>query len=78
MKLQTVAELHNKLSDFEQANNDMKNLLNSTENRNTVSRQRVKHTQVWSRNENIKSDAGGLDLVNDLNYPDMEGCTRRN
>jgi two-component system CheB/CheR fusion protein len=31
-ELQTVnAELHNKLSDFEQANNDMKNLLNSTE-----------------------------------------------
>jgi two-component system CheB/CheR fusion protein len=30
-ELQTVnAELHNK-SDFEQANNDMKNLLNSTE-----------------------------------------------
>jgi two-component system CheB/CheR fusion protein len=25
------AELQNKLSDFEQANNDMKNLLNSTE-----------------------------------------------
>jgi two-component system CheB/CheR fusion protein len=31
-ELQTVnAELQNKLSDFEQANNDMKNLLNSTE-----------------------------------------------
>jgi two-component system CheB/CheR fusion protein len=29
-ELQTKAELHNKLSDFEQANN-MKNLLNSTE-----------------------------------------------
>jgi two-component system CheB/CheR fusion protein len=71
MKLQTVAELHNKLSDFEQANNDMKNLL-STENRNTVSRQRVKHTQVWSRNKNQNQEMqSGLDLVNDLNYPDM-------
>jgi two-component system CheB/CheR fusion protein len=30
-ELQINAELQNKLSDFEQANNDMKNLLNSTE-----------------------------------------------
>jgi two-component system CheB/CheR fusion protein len=46
-ELQTVnAELQNKLSDFEQANNDMKNLLNSTEIA-TLSRQRVKYTQVY-------------------------------
>jgi two-component system CheB/CheR fusion protein len=31
MKSRPNAELQNKLSDFEQANNDMKNLLNSTE-----------------------------------------------
>jgi two-component system CheB/CheR fusion protein len=45
-ELQTVnAELQNKLSDFEQANNDMKNLLNSTEIATLFSR--VKHTQVY-------------------------------
>jgi two-component system CheB/CheR fusion protein len=54
----------------------MKNLLNSTEIA-TLSRQRVKHTQVyWSCQQIFKirsSDAGRpfTDLVNDLNYLDM-------
>jgi two-component system CheB/CheR fusion protein len=76
--LQTVnAELQNKLSDFEQANNDMKNLLNSTEIATLFLDKELnirRFTDPVMKIFKVRSgDAGRpfTDLVNDLNYPDM-------
>jgi two-component system CheB/CheR fusion protein len=77
-ELQTVnAELQNKLSDFEQANNDMKNLLNSTEIATLFLDKELnirRFTDPVMKIFKVRSgDAGRpfTDLVNDLNYPDM-------
>jgi two-component system CheB/CheR fusion protein len=76
--LQTVnAELQNKLSDFEQANNDMKNLLNSTEIATLFLDKELnirRFTDAVTKLFKFRSNDAGrpfTDLVNDLNYPDM-------
>lgn len=82
-ELQTVnAELQNKLSDFEQANNDMKNLLNSTEIATLFLDKELnirRFTDAVTKLFKIRSNDAGrpfTDLVNDLNYPDMGRDTR--
>jgi two-component system CheB/CheR fusion protein len=77
-ELQTVnAELQNKLSDFEQANNDMNNLLNSTEIATLFLDKELnirRFTDAVTKLFKIRSNDAGrpfTDLVNDLNYPDM-------
>jgi two-component system CheB/CheR fusion protein len=80
-ELQTVnAELQNKLSDFEQANNDMKNLLNSTEIATLFLDKELnirRFTDPVTKIFKVRSgDAGRpfTDLVNDLNYLIWGGC----
>jgi two-component system CheB/CheR fusion protein len=83
-ELQTVnAELQNKLSDFEQANNDMKNLLNSTEIATLFLDKELnirRFTDAVTKIFKIRSSDSGrpfTDLVNDLNYPDMVSDARK-
>jgi two-component system CheB/CheR fusion protein len=61
----------NKLSDFEQANNDMKNLLNSTEIATLLDKELNIRRFTDPVTKYLKSDPEMPDLVNDLNYPDM-------
>ncbi|CAM3066059.1 CheR family methyltransferase [Flavobacterium frigoris] len=82
-ELQTVnAELQNKLSDFELANNDMKNLLNSTEIATLFLDKELnirRFTDAVSKIFKIRSNDSGrpfTDLVNDLNYPSMDNDAR--
>ncbi len=78
-ELQTVnAELQAKVDDFMRVNNDMKNLLNSTDiatlfldKELNIRRYTTQATQIFKL---IKSDIGRpfTDLVSDLIYPDLE------
>lgn len=77
-ELQTVnAELQSKLSDFEQANNDMKNLLNSTEIATLFLDKEMnirRFTDAVTKIFKVRvTDAGRpfTDLVSDLIYPEM-------
>ena len=83
-ELQTVnAELQNKLSDFEQANNDMKNLLNSTEIATLFLDKELnirRYTDAVTKIFKIRSNDAGrpfTDLVNDLNYPGLDDDARK-
>jgi two-component system CheB/CheR fusion protein len=83
-ELQTVnAELQSKVTDFIQADNDMKNLLNSTEIA-TLFLDRELNIRRFTDNvvkifKLRKSDAGRpfTDLVSNLQYPEFEDHTRR-
>jgi two-component system CheB/CheR fusion protein len=77
-ELQTVnADLNNKLLDFEQANNDMKNLLNSTEIATLFLDKELnirRFTDAVTKIFKIRASDSGrpfTDLVNDLKYPDI-------
>ena len=77
-ELQTVnAELQSKLSDFEQANNDMKNLLNSTEIATLFLDKELnirRFTDSVTKIYKLRGTDTGrpiTDLVTDLQYPDM-------
>ncbi|WP_052257208.1 chemotaxis protein CheB [Flavobacterium sp. AED] len=77
-ELQTVnAELQSKLVDFEQANNDMKNLLNSTEIATLFLDKELnirRFTDPVTKIFKLRATDTGrpfTDLVCDLNYPDM-------
>jgi two-component system, chemotaxis family, CheB/CheR fusion protein len=77
-ELQTVnAELQSKLNDFSRVNNDMKNLLNSTDiatlfldKELNIRRYTIQATKIFKL---IKSDVGRpfTDLVSDLEYPEL-------
>lgn len=78
-ELQTMnIELQSKVSDFVQANNDMKNLLNSTEIATLFLDKELNIRRFTDSIVNIfklrGSDIGRpfTDLVNDLKYPEME------
>ncbi|MFE3847643.1 PAS domain-containing protein [Flavobacterium sp. LB3P45] len=77
-ELQTVnAELQNKLSDYDQVNNEMKNLLNSTEIAILFLDKRMNIRRFTDAVTNIfkirVTDAGRsfTHLVSDLKYPEM-------
>jgi two-component system CheB/CheR fusion protein len=77
-ELQTVnAELQSKLIDFEQANNDMKNLLNSTEIATLFLDKDLnirRYTDPVTKIFKLRSTDTGrpfTDLVTDLQYPEM-------
>ena len=79
-ELQTVnTELQNKLVDFEQANNDMKNLLNSTEIATLFLDKELnirRFTDPVTKIFKLRATDTGrpfTDLVCDLKYPDMVG-----
>jgi two-component system CheB/CheR fusion protein len=77
-ELQTVnAELQSKVEDFARVNNDMKNLLNSTDIATlfldkdlNIRRYTIQATKIFKL---IKSDIGRplTDLVSDLSYPEL-------
>jgi len=83
-ELQTVnAELQSKVNDFEQANDDMKNLLNSTEiatlfldKELNIRRFTEKATHIFKLR---KADIGRpfTDQVSDLQYPDIDAHARQ-
>jgi two-component system CheB/CheR fusion protein len=82
-ELQTVnTELQNKLLDFEQASNDMKNLLNSTEIATLFLDKGLnirRFTDAVTKIFKIRSSDSGrpfTDLVNDLKYPDIGSDVR--
>ena len=79
-ELQTLnAELQSKVDDFSRVNNDMKNLLNSTDiatlfldKELNIRRYTIQLTKIFKL---IKSDVGRpfTDMVTDLIYPDLAG-----
>lgn len=83
-ELQTVnSELHNKINDLLQANNDMKNLLNSTDIATLFLDRELKIRRFTDPVYKIFSvrnaDIGRpyTDIVNNLNYPDMREDTHK-
>jgi len=83
-ELQTVnVELQSKVSDFVQANNDMKNLLNSTEVATLFLDKELNIRRFTDAVTNIiklrNSDIGRLftDLVSNLEYPEIERHARQ-
>ena len=83
-ELQTVnIELQSKVSDYVQANNDMKNLLNSTEIATLFLDKELNIRRFTDSVVNIiklrSSDIGRLftDLVSDLQYPEIENDARK-
>jgi two-component system CheB/CheR fusion protein len=83
-EMQTVnAELQCKISDFQQANNDMKNLLNSTEIATLFLDKELNIRRFTESAVQIiklrNSDVGRpfTDLVTDLQYPEIENHAKR-